>query len=169
MKMDADPDQARRLKHPRKLVERGVQPAVPAGMRSRCLPDATKGGKMTGETQCLYAATLRTSRMLEARRFQLQSRRAAYIFGSEVGGYYIASFDKSWRALFTLAGLDWGRAKGLTWHTTRHEFISRVAETTKNPKDAQEAARHKRLETTQRYMHYAAGPANGRMAHGLNR
>ena len=63
------------------------------------------------------------------------------------------SFKKSWRALFALAGLDWGRAKGLTWHTTRHEFISRVVDTTKNPRDAQEAARHKRLETTQRYMH----------------
>lgn len=34
-----------------------------------------------------------------------------------------------WRELFKLAGLKWGRDKGLVWHTLRHEFCSRTAET----------------------------------------
>jgi len=31
-----------------------------------------------------------------------------------MAGRFVASFKKSWQALYTLAGLDWGRAKGLT-------------------------------------------------------
>lgn len=38
-----------------------------------------------------------------------------------------------WRELFKLAGLDYGRAKGLTWHTIRHEFVSRNIEPTGYP------------------------------------
>jgi integrase len=106
--------------------------------------------------------------MLEARRFQLKDNPDAFSLRHRGVGPLVASFKKSWQALYALAGLDWGRAKGLTWHTTRHEFISRVAETTKNPKDAQEAARHKRLETTQRYMHTRRN-RRWEVAHGLNR
>jgi hypothetical protein len=152
--------------HPKKLID--AASGQPFNGYEIMLPPAnTKGGKMTGETQYLYAATLRASRMLEARRFQLKDKPDAFIFGTEAGRF-VASFKKSWQALYTFAGLDWGRAKGLTWHTTRHEFISRVGETTKNPKDAQEAARHKRLETTQRYMH-TRRDRRWEVAHGLNR
>ena len=68
-------------------------------------PANTKSGKMTGETQYLYAATLRASRMLEARRFQLKDKPDAFVFGTEAGRF-VASFKKSWQALYTFAGLD---------------------------------------------------------------
>jgi len=152
--------------HPRKLVDdatgqpfNGYEIALP--------PELTKGGKRTGEVQYLYAATLRLSRTLEARRFQLRNKPTAYIFGDEAG-HYVASFDKSWQALFTLAGLDYGRAKGLTWHTTRAEFVSRLVENEKDPAIAQDLARHARLETTQRYIH-TRQDRRWRAAHGLNR
>lgn len=40
-----------------------------------------------------------------------------------------------------LAGLKWGRDKGLVWHTLRHEFCSRTAENTGDPVVAQELGR----------------------------
>ena len=47
-----------------------------------------------------------------------------------------------------------GRSKkGLTWHTIRHEFISRTVENTGDPAVAQELARQKDLRTTQGYSH----------------
>ena len=59
-----------------------------------------------------------------------------------------------WHELFTLAGLDWGRTKGIVWHTLRHEFTSRVLEQADgDPVVAQKMARHKDLRTTQDYMH----------------
>ena len=64
----------------------------------------------------------------------LKDKPDAFVFGTEAGRF-VASFKKSWQALYTLAGLDWGRAKGLTWHTTRHEFISRAAEITRFASD----------------------------------
>jgi hypothetical protein len=42
-------------------------------------------------------------------------------------------------------------ARGLVWHTLRHEFCSRTAENTSDPVVAQELARHKDLRTTQGY------------------
>jgi site-specific recombinase XerC len=90
-----------------------------------------------------------------------------YVFGTEAGNH-VKSFKKSWQALFTLAGLDWGRRKGLTWHTTRHEFASRVCENEKDIKAAQEALRHARLETTMRYVH-TRRDRRWQVAHGLNR
>lgn len=38
-----------------------------------------------------------------------------------------------WRELFEIAGLKWGRDKGLVWHTLRHEFCCRTAENTGDP------------------------------------
>jgi len=137
--------------HPRKLTDEKTGTKF-NGYDINLPPELTKGGKWSGETQTLYAYTLRASRMLEARRFQLNKKPTAFIFGTEAG-HSVKSFDKSWQALFTLAGLEWGRAKGLTWHTTRHEFGSRVNEQEKDPTIAQDLLRHKRLETTQRYIH----------------
>lgn len=54
---------------------------------------------------------------------------------------------------FALAKLEFGRDKGLVWHTLRHEFCSRTAENTGDPVVAQELARHKDLRTTQGYLH----------------
>jgi integrase len=75
-----------------------------------------------------------------------------FVFGTEDGRQQ-KGFRRMWRDLFTRAGLEWGRDKGLVWHTVRHEFISRVAENTKDPVLTQEVARHRDLETTQRYFH----------------
>jgi hypothetical protein len=35
----------------------------------------------------------------------------------------VASLDKSWRELFSHAGLSVARKGGLTWHDLRHEFV----------------------------------------------
>ena len=117
-------------------------------------PEITKGGKSTGKSEEVYAATARFRQVLEARRFQLKNNRPTrqFIFGAEDGREQ-KSFDKLWHELFTLAGLVWGRKVGVTWHTIRHEFISRLAELTKDPVLTQQLARHKDLETTQGYFH----------------
>jgi site-specific recombinase XerD len=132
-------------------------------------PEITKGGKKTGESQTIFAGTPRFCQLLEARRFALKNKPTSrtFIFGTEEGRYQ-KGFRRMWRELFTLAKLDWGRDKGLVWHTTRHGFISRVAEDTKDPVLTQEVARHRNLETTQGYFHarrdrrYAAVAGLGR-------
>jgi integrase len=117
-------------------------------------PALTKGGKTTGEIEYVYAATARFRQVLEQRRFALKNNPPSrtFIFGTEDGREQ-KGFRKMWRQLFALAGLDYGRDKGLVWHTMRHEFISRLAEQTKDPVLTQELARHKDFETTQRYFH----------------
>lgn len=132
------------------------------------LPAAnTKGGKTTGETQYVLAGTERFKRMLDQRRMQLKNDPEAYVFGTEAGAYQ-QSFRKQWRKLFKAAGLDFGRDKGLVWHTARHEFISRTAENTGDPVLTQEIARLKDLETARIYMH-ARDHRKLAAAVGLNR
>jgi integrase len=117
------------------------------------LPAAlTKGGKTTGQTEHVYAGTERLKEELIKRRFALQRKPDAYVFGTE-DGRPVKNFKRMWRELFRLAGLDYGRSKGLTWHTIRHEFVSRTLENTGDPVVAQELARHKDLRTTQGYLH----------------
>ena len=130
-------------------------------------PALTKGGKTTGEPEYILAGTLRFRAMLDARRFQLKNDPEAYVFGTEPGAYQ-KSFRKQWNKLFRLAGLDYGRDKGLVWHTTRHEFISRVAENTGDPVLTQAIARHRDLTTTQGYFH-ARSSRKLAAAVGLNR
>ena len=117
-------------------------------------PAITKGGKRTGKVERVYAATPRAFRMVQARMFQLRGHKPerTYLFGTEEGKQ-LAGFKRVWRDLFTLAGLDYGRDKGLVWHTTRHEFISRLVESGQDVLTVKEAARHKQLETTEGYMH----------------
>ena len=115
-------------------------------------PANTKGGKTTGETQYVIAGSDRFRLMLDQRRTQLKNNGEAYVFGTEAGAYQ-KGFRKQWTKLFTAAGLDYGRDKGLVWHTTRHEFISRTAENTGDPVMTQEIARLKDLETARIYMH----------------
>jgi site-specific recombinase XerD len=64
----------------------------------------------------------------------------------------VASFDKSWRELFKHAGLPVGRKNGLTWHDLRHEFVSFLADSGGEIHEVKEAARHKDIRTTERYM-----------------
>jgi integrase len=70
------------------------------------------------------------------------------VFGT-ASGFKQQDFWTVWHRLFKLAGLEYGRDKGLVWHTLRHEFCSRTAENTGDPVVAQELARHKDLRTTQ--------------------
>ena len=112
----------------------------------------TKGGKMTGELEYVYAGSERLKTELIRRRLALAHDPEAYVFGTE-DGEPVKSFQRMWRELFRLAGLDFGRRKGLTWHTIRHEFVSRTLENTGNPMVTQMLARHKDGRTTQGYQH----------------
>lgn len=115
-------------------------------------PALTKGGKTTGELEYVYAGSKRLKDELIRRRFALAHNPEAYVFGTE-GGQPVKSFQRMWRELFRLAGLDFGRSEGLTWHTIRHEFVSRTLENTGNPMVTQRLARHKDGRTTQAYQH----------------
>lgn len=115
-------------------------------------PAITKGGKTTGETEHVYAGTERLKEELIKRRFALQRNPEAYVFGTE-DGRRVQDFKGLWRERFKLAELDYGRSKGLTWHTIRHEFMSRNIENTGDPVVTQKLARHKDNRTTLGYMH----------------
>ena len=45
-----------------------------------------------------------------------------------------------------------GRKRGLTWHDLRHEFVSFLVDSRAEIHEAKEAARHKDIRTTERYM-----------------
>jgi site-specific recombinase XerD len=94
--------------------------------------------------------TPRVRQMLEARRGQLHDPER-YVFGAESGAY-VASFDKSWRELFKHAGLPVGRKGGRTWHDLRHEFVSYLVDQGGEIHEVKEAASHKDIRTTERYM-----------------
>ena len=115
-------------------------------------PAMTKGGKSTGALEHVYAGSDRLKKELIKRRFQLKHDPDAYVFGTE-DGRRVRGFRRMWRELYRLAGLDFGRQKGLTWHTIRHEFVSRTIENTGDPVVTQKLARHKDGRTTQRYLH----------------
>jgi integrase len=112
----------------------------------------SKGEKTTGTKEFVYAGTQRLKEALKNRSSALRDNPEAYVFGTEEGKRQ-KDFRRLWRELFKLAGLDWGRDKGIVWHTLRHEFCSRTAENTGDPVVAQELARHKDLKTTQGYLH----------------
>jgi integrase len=112
----------------------------------------SKGKKFTGEKERVYAGTERLIAALRERRDELQNNPDAYVFGTS-NGFRQQDFHNVWHRLFRIAGLDFGRDKGLVWHTLRHEFCSRTAENTGDPVVAQELARHKDLRTTQGYLH----------------
>lgn len=116
-------------------------------------PSITKGGKSTGKPESVYVGSERLKQALVRRRFELGRNAEAFVFGTRAGRRQ-AGFRRMWRELFTLAGLDWGRDKGIVWHTLRHEFTSRVLEKADgDPVVAQKMARHKDLRTTQNYLH----------------
>lgn len=113
------------------------------------LPAAVaKGGATTDRPEFVYAMTPRIREVLAARR---DLGAEAYVFGAE-SGTFVASFDKSWRNLFSHAGLPVGRKDGLTWHDLRHEFVSFLVDSGGEIHEVKEAARHKDIRTTERYM-----------------
>ena len=111
-------------------------------------PENTKGGATSDRVETVYAMTPRIQAVLEERRF-LGSE--GYVFGAE-SGTYVASFDRSWRELFRLGGLPVGRENGLVWHDLRHEFVSFLVDQGGAIHEVREAARHKDIRTTERYM-----------------
>jgi integrase len=120
-------------------------------------PRMTKGGKTTGELEYVYAASERLKAALVRRRFELQRDPDAYVFGKKDGRRAV-DFTKAARRLFALAGLEWGRDKGVVWHTTRHEFSSRAVENTDGDlMVARELTRHKDLKTLEGYLHARKG------------
>ena len=114
----------------------------------------TKGGKRTGAPEYVYAGTTRIKAVLEERRAALKDNppHRQYLFGRDDGSHE-ASFDRSAKRLFGLAGVKWGRYEGRVWHTVRHEFVSRTLENSGSPRVAQAMARHKDGRTTQGYLH----------------
>ena len=104
-------------------------------------PQITKGGKSTGEIEYVYVGTERLKRELTARRFTLKDNPRRMCLGQRMDVQSRAS-RRCGAELFKLAKLDFGRKKGLVWHTTRHEFVSRHAENTGDPVLTQQLARH---------------------------
>jgi integrase len=106
--------------------------------------DITKAKK----DQQLYVMTPRLRAMLEERR---PLGDGAFIFGKE-NGRFVASFDKTWKKLFELAGLRVGRKDGLVWHDLRHEYGSYLADQDVKIHELKALMRHADIRTTARYL-----------------
>ena len=104
----------------------------------------SKGGKTTGRDEVVWVMSERLRTALERRRFLSEE---GYVFGAE-DGQRIKKFHKAWRRLFSEAGLP----KELIWHDARHEFVSSLIEEGGTIQEVREAARHKSITTTARYM-----------------
>lgn len=134
-------------------------------------PDVCKGGKTTGRSETVYAGSPRFVAMLDARRDQLirvyERRRLAtkeklnvgdaYLFG-DADGRKLQGFRRQYRNLYDAAGLvhgvDYGRDLGLVWHTTRHEYCSRIGEQSNGDvRLIKKAGRFKNLKTAEIYTH----------------
>jgi integrase len=103
-----------------------------------------KGGKTTGEDEFVWAMSERLRKVLEERRFLGPD---AYVFGTD-DGKRVKKFHKTWRGLFKSAGLP----EYLIWHDARHEFVSSLIEEGGTVQEVKEAARHKSITTTAKYM-----------------
>jgi len=103
-----------------------------------------KGGKTTGRDEFVWVMSGRLRQALEQRRFVGDD---GYVFGTE-DGKRVKKFYKSWRSLFKAAGLP----LELIWHDARHEFVSSLIEEGGTIQEVKEAARHKSIATTAKYM-----------------
>jgi integrase len=106
--------------------------------------EITKAGK----DQVVIAGTPRVQQALQERK---DLGAEAYVFGRE-DGRFVASFDRTWKRLFKLAGLPAGRKNGLVWHDLRHEFGSYLIEQGATIQEAKEMMRHADIRTTARYL-----------------
>ncbi len=98
--------------------------------------------------QQVFAMTPRIQEVLTERRALGDE---AFVFGKE-NGHYVASFDKTWKRLFKLAGLPTGRKHGLVWHDLRHEYGSYLVEQGGTIQEVKELMRHADIRTTARYL-----------------
>lgn len=101
----------------------------------------------SGVDQVVYAGTERVQAILDERRALGDE---AFVFGRDDGGA-VASFAKSWRKLFRLAGLQVGR-EGHVWHDLRHEYGSAIVDGGATIQEAKELMRHADIKTTARYL-----------------
>ena len=103
-----------------------------------------KGGKTTGRDEFVWVMSQRLRTVLEERRFLGDD---GFVFGTE-DGRLVKKFHNAWRKLFKVAGLP----SGLVWHDARHEFVSSLIEEGGTIQEVKEAARHKSIATTAKYM-----------------
>jgi integrase len=101
-----------------------------------------------GLDQRVFAMTPRVQEALTERR---KLGAEAYVFGRE-DGRFVASFDRTWKRLFKLAGLPVGRKGGYIWHDLRHEYGSFLIEQGATIQEAKELMRHADIRTTARYL-----------------
>jgi integrase len=101
-----------------------------------------------GKNQVVFVGSDRLKAELERRRFL---KPEDYVFGNEAGRP-IASFDRSWKRLFALAGLPLGRRNGLVWHDLRHEFGSFLVEQGATIEEIREMMRHADISTSATYL-----------------
>jgi integrase len=106
--------------------------------------DITKAGK----DQIVFVGSDRLKAELEKRRFL---KADDYVFGDQAGRP-VASFDKSWKRLFKLAGLPVGRKDGLVWHDLRHEYGSFLIEQGATIQEVKEMMRHADISTSATYL-----------------
>jgi integrase len=98
--------------------------------------------------QLAYAMTDRLQKVLEERK---SLGPEGFIFGKQ-NGRFVASFDKTWKKLFQLAGLQAGRKGGVVWHDLRHEYGSYLADQDVKIHELKALMRHQDIRTTARYL-----------------
>ena len=130
-----------------RLTEQFARPRADVDLKRKriCLPD-TKGG----ERQFVPLNAI----ALEAYRELLASHDSEWAFPGRGGVQPMAMptvqhwFEKACKA---------AKLKGVTWHTLRHTFISRLVMLGVPISVVQELARHKSIAMTMRYAHLAPG------------
>jgi integrase len=103
-----------------------------------------KGGKTTGRDEFVWIMSERLRQVLVERKSLADD---AYVFGTDDGSR-VKKFHNSWKALYRAAGIP----ANLVWHDARHEFVSSLIEEGGTIQEVKEAARHKSIATTAKYM-----------------
>lgn len=91
-------------------------------------PEATKGGKRTGQGFTRYVVVADAVEVFRRKMKQFDRHPKAFLFGTQTGAR-ITSFKKAAIQLFGMVGLKFGRGKGqYRIHDARHETISALSQ-----------------------------------------
>ena len=91
-------------------------------------PEATKGGKRTGQGFTRYVVVADAVEVFRRKMKQFDRHPKAFVFGTHTGGR-VQSFKKAAIKLFETVGLKFGRGKGEhRIHDARHETISALSQ-----------------------------------------
>jgi hypothetical protein len=91
-------------------------------------PEATKGGKRTGQGFTRYVVVADAVEVFRRKMKQFDRHHDAFLFGTQNGGR-VQSFKKAAIKLFETVGLKFGRGKGqYRIHDARHETISALSQ-----------------------------------------